>query len=49
MSRHATYVFSGGAGDFFRGEIVTRSVAARSEIHEMTATILIVTVVFYIY
>lgn len=52
MSRHATYVFSGGARDFSsgrpQGEIVTHSVVARSEIHDMTASILIVTVVLYI-
>lgn len=53
MSRHATYVFSGGARDFSsgrpQGEIVTPGAVARSEIDDMTAIILIVTVVFYIY
>lgn len=53
MSRQATYVFSGGARGFSsgrpQGEIVTHSVVTRSEIHDMTAIIVIVTEVFYIY
>lgn len=53
MSRHATYVFSGGARDLSsgrpQGEIVTPGAVARSEMDDMTAIILIVTVVFFIF